>query len=53
MKKNKRRKLLTRFPIFLAEIKARNDEVRQILYLLCQHNKITEKVYKNLIKSLQ
>ena len=51
-------KLLTRLPILLALIKAGNNsykfknEVRQMLYLLCSHNKITRKVYKNLIKSL-
>ena len=50
-------KLLTRLLIF-ALIKAGNNsckfknEVRQMLYLLYQHNKITKKVYKNLIKSL-
>ena len=53
------KKLLTRFPILLAQIKAGNNsyklknEIRQILYLLYQHNKITKKVYNNLIKSLQ
>ena len=51
-------KLLTRRSKFLAEIKAGNNsyklknEIRQILYLLYQHNKITKKVYNNLIKSL-
>ena len=51
-------KLLTRLSILLAQIKARNNsyklknEVRQILCLLYQHNKITQKVYNNLIKSL-
>ena len=51
-------KLLTRFSILLAQIKARNNskklenEITQILYLLYQHNKYTEKVYNNLIKSL-
>ena len=51
-------KLLTRLPILLAQIKARNNsyklknEIRQILYLLYQDNKITKKVYNNLIKSL-
>ena len=51
-------KLLTRLPISLALIKAGNNsykfknEVRQMLYLLYSHNKITRKVYKNLIKSL-
>ena len=28
------------------------NEIRQILYLSYQHNKITKKVYNNLIKSL-
>ena len=43
--------------MFLAEIKAGKnsyklkDEIRQILYLLYKHNKITQKVYNNLIKS--
>ena len=51
-------KLLTRLPVLLAQIKAGNNlyklnnEIRQILYLLCQHKKITKKVYNNLIKSL-
>ena len=51
-------KLLTRLPILLAQIKAGNSsskvkiEIRRILYLLYQHNKITKKVYNNLIKSL-
>ena len=50
-------KLLTRLPILLAQIKARNNsynlknEFRQILYLLYQHNKINRKVCNNLIKS--
>ena len=51
-------KLSTRLPILLAQSKARNNsnklknEIRQILYLLYQHNKITKNVYNNLIKSL-
>ena len=46
-------KLLTRLPILLAQVKAgKNLEIRQILYLLYQHNKITKKVYNELIKSL-
>ena len=51
-------KLSTRLPILLAQTKARNNsnklknEIRQILYLLYQHNKITKNVYNNLIKSL-
>ena len=53
------KKLLTRLSILLAQIKAANNsnklktEIRQILYLLYQHNKITKKVYNNLIKSLE
>ena len=44
-------KLLTRLSILLAKMKAGNNsyklknEIRQILYLLYQHNKITKKVY--------
>ena len=51
-------KLLTRLPILLVQIKAGSNsyklknEIRQILYILYQHNKITKKVYNNLIKSL-
>ena len=53
-----RNKLLTRLPILLAQIKAGNNsyklknEIRKILYLLYRHNKITKRVYNNLIKSL-
>ena len=51
-------KSLARLPIWLAQIKAGNNsyklknKIRQILYLLYHHNKITKKVYNNLIKSL-
>ena len=51
-------KKLTRLPILLAQIKAGNNsyklknEMRQILYLLYQINKITKKFFNNLIKSL-
>ena len=51
-------KLLTKFPILLAQMKAGNNsnksknEIRQILYLLYQDNKINKQVYINLIKSL-
>ena len=51
-------KLLSRLSILLAQIKAGNNsyklknEIRQILCLLYQHNKITKKVYNNLIKWL-
>ena len=50
-------KLLTRLSILLAQIKARNNSyiikngIRQVLYLLYHYNKITKKVYNNLIKS--
>ena len=52
-------KLLTRRLLLLAPVKAGNNskklknEIRKILYLLYQHNKITKKVYNNFIKSLQ
>ena len=52
------KKLLTRLSMLLAQIKAGiisyklKDEIRQILYLLYQHNTITKKVYNNLMKSL-
>ena len=51
--------LLTRLLILLVQTKSGNNshnlknEIRKILYLLYQHNKITKKVYNNLIKSLQ
>ena len=51
-------KVLSKLPISLAQIKAGNNsykleaEIRQIMHLLYQHNKITKKVYINLIKSL-
>ena len=51
-------KLSTRLPMLLAQLKAGNNsyksttEIEQILYLLYQHNKIIEKVYNSLIKSL-
>ena len=50
-------KLLTRLSILLAQIKARNNSyiikngIRQVLYLLYRYDKITKKVYNNLIKS--
>ena len=51
-------KLLARVPVLVAQIKPVNNsyklkkEIRQILYLLYQHNIITKIVYNNLIKSL-
>ena len=50
-------KLLIRLPVLLAQMKAGNNsyklkyQIKQILYLLHQHNKIIKKVYNNLIKS--
>ena len=52
-------KLLTRTPVLLAQRKAGNNlqklktEIRQILYLLYQRNKIAETFYNHSIKSLQ
>ena len=52
------KKLLTRLPVLLVQRKAENNsyklknEIRQILYLWYQHNKITKNVCNNLIKSL-
>ena len=51
-------KLLTILLILLVQIKGGNNscklenEIRQILYPLYQHNLITKNVYHNLIKSL-
>ena len=47
-------KLLIRLPILLGQLKAANNsyklksEIRQILYLLYQHNKITKKSFQQL-----
>ena len=52
------KKLLTRLPILLVQIKVRNNsyklknKFKQMLYLLYQHNKIAKKVYSDLIKLL-
>ena len=52
------KKLLIRLPILLAQIKVGNiscklkNEIRQILDLSYQHNKITKKAYNNLLRSL-
>ena len=49
-------KLLTRLPMLLKDEnnpeKSKN-EIRQILHLLCQHNKITKNGYTNLINLLK
>ena len=53
------KKLLTKLLILLTQIKTGSNsyklknENRQILYLLYQHNKITKKVYNNLMNSSQ
>ena len=55
--KNLDSKLLTRLPVLLAQIKVgynsckQKNEIRQILYLLYQCNKITKKLYNNQIQS--
>ena len=52
-------KLLTRLSTLLVPIKAGNNsyklknKIRQIAYLLYQHDKITKKRYYDFIKSLQ
>ena len=52
------KKLLSSLPVLVAQIKAGNNsynvknKIRQMLCLLYQHNKITKKLYNNLIKSL-
>ena len=57
VKEGKGLKILTPNKL-LAQIIAGNNsykiknEIRQMLYLLYQHNKITKKVYINIIKSL-
>ena len=51
-------RLLTRLPMLLAQVKAGNisyklkKESTQVLYILYQHNKITKKIYNNLIMFL-
>ena len=64
VKKGKRLKILTpnklliRISVLLAQIKAGNNsyklknQIRHILYLVYQRNKITKKVCNNLVKSL-
>ena len=48
-----------RLPILLAQIKAGNNsesllnEIRKIVYSLCQSKKITKKVYNNIIESIK
>ena len=53
------KQMLQRIPIALAQVKAGNNskhllnEIRQIVYSLCQSKEITEKVHNNIIKSIQ
>ena len=53
------KQLPQRLPIALAQVKAGNgseslsNEIRQIVYSLYQSKQITEKVYNNIIKSIQ
>ena len=50
--------MLQRLPIAFAQVKAGNNsenllnEIRKIIYSLCQSKEITKKVYNNLMKSL-
>ena len=52
------KQMLQRLPIALAQVKAGNNsesllnEIRQIVYSLCQSKKITKKVYNNIIESI-
>ena len=52
------KQMLQRFPIALAQLKAGNNsesllnEIRQIVYSLCQSKQIARKVYNNIIKSI-
>ena len=52
------KRLLIRLPILMPQIKTGTNsyklknEITKVLYFLHQHNKITKKVYNNLIKSL-
>ena len=53
------KQMLQRLPIVLAQVKAGNNlesllnEIRQIVFSLCQPKQITQKVYNNIIKSMQ
>ena len=51
--------MLQRLPIALAQVKSGNNserllnEIREIVYSLYQSNRITKKVYNNIIKFIQ
>ena len=53
------KQMLQRLPIALAKVKASNNsegllnEIRQIVYFLYQSKQITEKVYNDIIESIQ
>ena len=52
------KQMFQRLPIALAQVKTGNNsesllnEIRQIVYSLCQSKQITNKVYNNIIKSI-
>ena len=51
--------MFQRLPVALVQIKAGNNsesllnEIRQIVYFLCQSKEITKDVYHNIIKSIK
>ena len=51
--------MFQRLPIALAQVETGNNsegllnEIRQIVYFLCQSKQITKKVYNNIIKSIK
>ena len=53
------KQILQRLPIALAQVKVGTNsesllnEIRQIVYSLCQSKKITKKVYNSIIKSIK
>ena len=52
------KQMVQKLPIALAQVKAGNNsesllnEIRKIVYSLCQSKQITKKVYSNIIKSI-
>ena len=50
--------MLSRLPVFLAQLKARNkteklkNEIRQLLYSLYRSKKLTKAIYNNLINTI-
>ena len=52
------KQILQRLPIALAQVKAGNNsesllnEIRQIVYSLCQSKQITKKIYNNIVRSI-